>query len=88
MSYNKIYRLISHPKIDIIINNFWRGPYENEFFLNNSSSYKIILNEFANYGRYIDYKPEIDNLFDFQKIKLKSKCTNSEWNIFKYKHYK
>ena len=51
--YNKLFTIISHPKIDIVINNIWRGPYKQEFFLNASTIYYIILNELKQNSKFL-----------------------------------
>ena len=87
MSYNKLYDIISHPKMDIVINNFWRGPFENEFFMNGSSSYQVILHEFSYTGRYLNYKPKIEDFLWFQNKQNVSNKGSIFWNMFKFKHW-
>jgi len=71
--------ILNNSKVGRIVSDFWTGPFETEFFMNNCMAYQQFYRMFIDGKRFLDYKPEakyrysISNLYDNQKIKKNQK---------------
>lgn len=81
ITYDNMEGIITNSKIEIIIGNFWRGPYEFESFLESSTSYKIIRDTFSENNSFVVKSTK--RYFKDESV-LKHKKVAKKANFFSY----
>lgn len=52
IGYQNMIEILNEPKLETIVNRYWRGPYERESFLKHSSFYNTLINKFTSRNQF------------------------------------
>ena len=67
ISYSDLQSILNNSKVGRVISDFWTGPFETEFFMNNSMAYQQFYSMFIDGKRFLDHKPETKYRYSIEK---------------------
>ncbi|CAI2359412.1 unnamed protein product [Moneuplotes crassus] len=72
ISQRSFQTVLNNSKVVRIVNDFWEGPFETEFFMSNSFAYQKIRMLFTGSRRFLGYRPENNYEFSIENLWKKS----------------
>ena len=67
IAHEEMIKLLDNPKVISVITDFWRGPYERQWFIEESFTYKIMIKTFTDTGTFFNYNPERENGYSWAR---------------------
>ena len=72
IAYCDLQIILNSSKVGRIVDNFWEGPFETEFFMNNSYSYQQCQKIFIDSNRFFGFRPTRKYIFSIENLWKKS----------------
>ena len=60
--------ILNNSKVGRVVSDFWTGPFETEFFMNNCMAYQQFYSMFIDGKKFLDYKPETKYKYSITRL--------------------
>ena len=85
IAYQDMIKILNEPKLDVIVNKYWRGPFERETFVNYSFCYQEIMKACTKNHKFFDYSfYKHPTIWD----KHKKNMANNKAHFFQFENWK